>query len=394
MSLSHSGILLGVGAAAFLGPFSQTAYAPSLPELGSFFAVNTVLVNLTISLFMAILALATLLVGPMADRWGRRAMLLPGLLLFTLGSLLCLFAASYWIFLGGRMVQAIGISTAIVIAPTVIGDVFPQQERVAAIGLYQALTFLGPVLGPVVGGLIAAHLQWQWVFALLAAGGLAAWFYNRKHLPETLPAGLVPVPIRLRSFRSVLANRSAVAVLMLGFSQFFGYYVFLVFLPTLLATLYPQQAASTGFFFLPLTAGILAAISLSGRFARRWRRSHVVGAATFGIAGSVLLFWLALSAGLMSLPLLLVFLLAYGLLLGASLPVQTTILVSLFHEEKATAVGSYNFCRFAGAACGPLVGGLISLAYGVDTVFLVLGVLLLAAAWVVKRQLTDALELP
>jgi MFS family permease len=65
-----------VAAAAFLGPFTQTVYAPSQPELGTFFQVNTVMVNLTISLFTAILALSNFVVGPMADRWGRRAILL------------------------------------------------------------------------------------------------------------------------------------------------------------------------------------------------------------------------------------------------------------------------------------------------------------------------------
>ena len=95
MSQSNKATLVGVAAAAFLGPFTQTVYAPSLPELGTFFQVNTVMVNLTISLFTAILALSNFVVGPMADRWGRRAILLPGLIVFSLGSLLCLFAASY-----------------------------------------------------------------------------------------------------------------------------------------------------------------------------------------------------------------------------------------------------------------------------------------------------------
>jgi multidrug resistance protein len=392
MSQSNKAALVGVAAAAFLGPFTQTVYAPSLPELGAFFQVNTVMVNLTISLFTAILALSNFVVGPMADRWGRRAILLPGLIVFSLGSLLCLLAASYWIFLAGRVVQAIGISTALLVAPTVIGDIYPPQERAAAMGVYQTVSFLGPVFGPVVGGLIAAYLHWQWAFALLALAGIAAWLYNRSRLAETLPQGVAPMRITLRTFRRVLANRSAFAIIVLGFSQFFGYYVFLVFLSALLTDLFSQSASSEGFFFVPLTAGILAGISLGARWQKHWGRARIVSASSFAISLNVLLFWLALSAKLMAIPLLLAFLLVYGLLLGCSLPVQSTILVNLFQQEKATAVGSYNFFRFSGAAIGPIAGGIISLAYGINAVFLTLGILLLLAACVVRQNLSDPFD--
>ncbi len=142
----------------------------------------------------------------------------------------------------------------------------------------------------------AAYLHWQWAFALLAAAGIAAWLYNRSRLAETLPQGVVPVRITLQTFRRILANRSAFSIIVLGFSQFFGYYVFLVFLPKLLTALFSQSALSEGFFFVPLTAGILAGISLGGRWQKHWGRARIVGASSFGIGLNVLLFWLALSA--------------------------------------------------------------------------------------------------
>lgn len=390
--MTNKNILIGVSAAAFLGPFTQTVYTPSLPELGSFFQVNTVMANLTISLFTAILALSSFVVGPIADRWGRRATLLPGLAVFTAGSLICLFSGSYWLFLTGRGVQAIGISTAVLMAPTVIGDIYAPQERAQAMGAFQTVTFLGPVLGPVVGGLIAAYLHWQWAFALLAAAGFATWLYNRSELRETLPHDVVAARISLSTFREVLANRSALSIIVLGFSQFYGYYVFLVFLPSLLLSLFALPTSSEGFFFVPLTAGILLGINIGSRWQRVWTRTKIVGISSFGIALNVLLLWSALVAGLVNIPLLLVILLVYGVLLGCSLPVQSTILVNLFKQEKATAVGVYNLFRFTGAAIGPIAGGFIEMAHGLTTVFLSLGVMLLVSAWIVHKQLSDPFE--
>lgn len=392
MVMNKKKILIGISAAAFLGPFTQTVYAPSLPDLGSYFQVNTVLANLTISLFSIILALSSFVIGPLADRRGRRATLLPGLLVYTAGSLMCLFSASYWLFLTGRAIQAVGISAALLVGPAVIGDLYSPQERGEAMGVFQTMSFLGPVVGPVAGGLIAAYLHWQWAFALLAAGGLAAWAYNRRELSETLPHDAVVTKISLNTFREVLANRSAFSIILLGFSQFYGYYVFLVFLPTLLLSLFALPTSYQGLFFVPLTAGMLFGISVGSRWLKAWTRTRIVGISSVGIALNVLLLWAALLAGLVSIPLLVLILLAYGMLLGCSLPVQTTILVNLFKQQKATAVGVYGFFRFTGAAIGPIAGGFFEMAYGLKSVFLSLGVMLLVSAWMVDRQLSDPFE--
>ncbi|HZP87442.1 MAG TPA: MFS transporter, partial [Burkholderiales bacterium] len=373
-------ILLAISGAAFLGPFTQTVYTPSLPELQHYFDVNTVLINLTISLFTAILAVSNFVVGPLADTRGRRAVLLPGLLLFALGSALCLVSTTYGWFLTGRALQACGISTALLVAPTVIGDVYAPDVRARAMSVYQTVSFLGPVFGPVVGGIIAAYLNWRWAFALLAIAALVAWQYNRARLPETLARNADQRRVTLRTFAGVLRNRSALAIVLIGFSQFYGYYAFLVFLPALLASLFALSAGVKGFFFVPLTAGILLGLHVGIRWQRAWSRTRILTASSYAIGVNVLLLWLALSMSLVTMPVLIAFLLVYGMLLGCSLPVQSTILVNLFTTDKGTAVGVYNCLRFTGAAIGPMLGGAIEMAFGVDAVFLNVSILLLAAA--------------
>uniref|UniRef100_UPI003F495CFE MFS transporter n=1 Tax=Cupriavidus yeoncheonensis TaxID=1462994 RepID=UPI003F495CFE len=383
-------VLIGVSAAAFLGPFTQTVYTPSLPELRSVFQVDTLLINLTISLFTAILALSNFVVGPIADTKGRRVTALVGLTIYVLGSAVCLFAPSYSVFLSGRVLQATGISTGTLIAPAVIGDIYEPHERGRAMSSYQTLTFLGPVFGPVVGGLIAAHLQWRWAFGLLVVAGSAVLLYSSLLLKETRPRDLVPPKFRLSTFRRILADRAAFSLLLLGFSQFFGYYIFLVYLPTLLASLFSISMASRGFFFVPLTAGILIGINLGGRWQQHTPGAKIVALCSFGLSLGVLLLFLCLATQWMTIPLLVLFLLIFGVLLGTSLPVQTAMLVNLFKEERATAVGLYNFCRFTGAAAGPLVGGWVELVASTNVVFLMLGLLLTTSAWVVHRNLQRA----
>lgn len=390
--VKRGAMLAGVAAGAFLGPFTQTVYTPALVQLERFFGVNTLLINLTISLFTAILALSNFVIGPIADRWGRRATLLPGLIVYIAGCLVCLAADGYSLFLAGRMLQGAGISAAVLVAPTVIGDIYAPEERARAMSTYQAISFMGPVLGPVLGGAIAYFLAWQWIFVLLAAAGAAVLAYNWRRLKETLPPDSAPPPIGLRMYGQVLQDRSACSILLVGFSQFYGYYVFLVFLPVLLHTMLPQQEQVFGLFFVPLTLGLLLGVRLGARWQRHWPRTRIMNAASFGMAGTVALFWAALHWQSMHIAVLVVLLSCYGMLLGCSTPVQSTILVNLFQQQKGTAMGLYNVARFTGAAIGPVVGGVLVMRWSVDAVFLLLAALLTGAAFVIRRYLSDPYE--
>lgn len=124
-----------------------------------FFHTNTLIINLTISLFTIVLATSQFIVGPLTDIHGRRAVLLPGLLLFIGGSIICLSSSSIHWFLFGRFIQAFGISTGSVVAAAVIGDLYPPDTRGQAMSTYQTMVFLGPVVGPIVGSLIASEIR-------------------------------------------------------------------------------------------------------------------------------------------------------------------------------------------------------------------------------------------
>ena len=390
MEKKQRAILIGLSAATFLGPLTQTIYTPSLPEIGTFFGVDIILVNLTISLYTIILAAGNFIVGPIADIHGRRATLLPGLLLFIAGSVICFFSSAYLLFLAGRTLQAFGISTSLVVAAAVIGDIFAPKDRGQAMSTYQTLLYLGPVVGPVLGSLISAYSHWQWAFAVVAVAGIATFVYNKAILGETLEKkGVVPRKITIRTFKSILVNRAAFAIILLAFSQFYGYYIFLVFLPMLITVLFKVSMASKGLFFVPLTAGIMLGTFLGGRLQMIWSRKRIVVAASYSLGITVLLFSLLLIFGVLSVLLLVTLLSAYGLLLGCSLPAQSTAIVNLFRHEKATAVGVYNFIRFTGASVGPIAGEAIRNMAGDRVLFCSLGVMLMIAALVIHRHFYD-----
>lgn len=372
-------ILAGVSATAFLGPFTQTVYAPSLADVGTDLQVGTLLVNLTISVYSIIFALSGFVWGPFGDSRGRRTALLTGLALFLAGSVLCLLASSYAWFLAGRIVQAGGISAGSVIAAAVIGDVYRPRDRAHAMSIYQLVVFLGPVCGPVIGGFVAGHLHWQWAFGLLVLAGVAVLVYDHRRLPETLHRPDDSPGWTSARMRAVAGSRTARAMFFLGFGQFYGYYVFLVFVPALV-TPFGLSTARTGLMFVPLTAGIFVGIVAARRWFPHWVPARIIGTSAWVTAATVLLLWSLLAVDRLSPVLLAAVLAGYGLTFGASLPAQSTLLVTVFSTDRATAMGMYNFARFTGAAAGPLLGAVVADRYGIPALCGSLGLFLLLAA--------------
>ncbi|MBL8491684.1 MAG: MFS transporter, partial [Rhodocyclaceae bacterium] len=99
-----------------LQPLSTDLYLPTLPHLGSYFAVSPAVVQQTLSLFIIGFGVAQLLSGPLSDRYGRRPVLLGGLWIYLLASLACAAAPAMSVLVAARYVQAVGSCTAVVVA--------------------------------------------------------------------------------------------------------------------------------------------------------------------------------------------------------------------------------------------------------------------------------------
>jgi multidrug resistance protein len=367
-----------VAFAAFLGPFTQTVYAPILPELGAALATTPLLINLSISIFTFVLAFMQIVYGPLVDRSGRKPILLMGLAVYVGASLGCFLAPNIELLLLFRALQAVGIAAGAVVAVTVIGDRFEGAERGRAMGSFQMMVALGPVVGPVVGGFIGEHVDYHYVFLLLTAAGVLVLLANAFWLQETRPAGATPKAFHPAEYLDVLRNRQGLAIMLLSFVQYYAFYNYLVFMPRVLDTTYGLSASEKGLVFLPLSIAVVIGSFVGGRLLGRWRPRPML-LLTAGLnALSVLLF---LGVAQWSLALLVLAASAFGLFLGLSLPVQTSVLMDLYPHNRATAVGSYNFFRFMGMATGPVLGswlyqdGNLGVLYGFAAAAFLLAVL-------------------
>ncbi|MBP3963029.1 MFS transporter [Paenibacillus lignilyticus] len=380
-------ILYIVAFAAFLGPFTQTIYTPVLPEVASELHSTSFIVNLTISVFTLFLAIMQMIYGPLTDSKGRRKVILFGITLYVIASIGCFFSANIELLIVFRALQAIGIAAGSVVAVTVISDLFDGKERGQAMGTFQMLVSLGPVLGPVIGGFLSGMFNFHSVFLALAATGMLVLIFNYLYLKETKPDNVEAGRFQLRDFAAIFQNRIGSSIIYLGFIQYYVFYDFLVFLPSILSDRYGLSAEQKGLVFLPMSLGIVVGSYLGGKIQARMDGEKLLVLTTYLCVISVVFFLISYS---FSLGWLLAGIIFFGLSLGFSLPVQTTLLTNAFTKNRATAVGAYNFFRYMGMAFSPIVG---SPLYHIGGNYLLFGfiiIVFLAFALLLSRRLLGA----
>src|SRR4051794_11855335 len=112
--------------------------------------------------------------GKLADLFGRRLIFVVGLTIFTLASLACGLAGSADVLIGARVVQGVGAALMNPATLSIITVTFPPQQRGKAIGIWVGVSALALAIGPLVGGLITEHVNWNWIFFINVPVGAIA----------------------------------------------------------------------------------------------------------------------------------------------------------------------------------------------------------------------------
>lgn len=197
-----------VAGCLMLQPLSTDLYLASLPHLAVDFNTSPAAVQQTLSLFVFGVGIAQLIGGPLSDRFGRRPVLLWGLVIYIGASLACALAPSLDLLIAARFVQATGCCTAIVVARALIRDTHAPTEGARMIAQASSLLSLAPLAGPILGGYLQVWFGWRaaFVFHALFCSVLAAaawrWLQetNRQPNPAAIrPAKLVAVYRRIAS---------------------------------------------------------------------------------------------------------------------------------------------------------------------------------------------------
>lgn len=272
LRLNSTAATLVLAAFVALGPLATDMYLPALPAMAAALNAAPADVQLTLSVYMVGLALAQLVYGPLADRFGRKPLLLVGLLLFTLASLACALTRSIEAMIVFRLLQALGGSAGPVLARAAVRDVHDPLEAARILSYLGTATALAPALAPIGGGYLLVTFGWPSVFVFLAAYGLAAtallWFALPESLSPALRQSIHPVAIA-RNYRFLLRHRDYVGYTLACAFTFAGLFAFLSGASFVLIEFLGVSPQHFGYYFILAVGGYVTGTLFAGRLSRR-----------------------------------------------------------------------------------------------------------------------------
>lgn len=164
----------------------------ALPAIGTAFRASTAEVQWVINAYLLPLSALLLLGGAMGDLYGRKLMLIAGIVLFAAASLLCALAPSLTIFLAGRALQGLGAAMLLPSSLAILGDTFRGEARGRAVGTWAAAGAMAGAAAPLLGGWLVDRVGWASIFLInlpvAAAAILLAWLHVRESADRRRPS--------------------------------------------------------------------------------------------------------------------------------------------------------------------------------------------------------------
>lgn len=221
--LSTAELVAMVAGLSALNALAIDIMLPALPDIGRDFALsNDNDRQLVVVSYVALFGVSQLVYGPLADAFGRRSVLIYALGVFIAGSVLCVIAPSFELFLAARALQGVGAAATRVIATAVVRDLTEGRRMAQVMSMAMTVFMIVPIIAPGLGQLILFAAPWRWIFGALLIYALVILGWTLVRLPETLK------PEYRTSFspRAIAANYLAV----LRERQTVGYMIATMFL--------------------------------------------------------------------------------------------------------------------------------------------------------------------
>ena len=278
----------------FIGPLSLHLFIPAMWAVKEEFGVSTGMAQLTMSLAMLSMAFFTVAYGGLSDRFGRKRVLLAGLVLFTFGAAACMVAANMPMLLAGRILQGAGAGCGVVLARAIARDVYGQDRVAQVIAYLTAAYVLGPMVAPPIGGQLTVLFGWRALFVLASAVGLLVILAVIFGVPETrarsaaLPHGV------FAGYKSLLRRPRFVGFMLQPGLMSAAFFTHATAASFLAAEHLGADAAKIGLWFLAFPIGFMTGSFISGRIgANRSIEFMTILGGVIGVAsGALLVGWL------------------------------------------------------------------------------------------------------
>lgn len=347
-----------------LSALAMNIFLPSLPGMTAYYQTDYRVMQLSVAVYLAVNAVLQILIGPISDKFGRRPVLLWGMVLFLVATLGCILAPTAEIFLAFRMAQAV-ITVAMVLTRAAVRDMYPQDQAASMIGYVTMGMAVVPMIGPAIGGALDEVFGWKANFWMLfGLGALCLWLVW-SDLGETARTSGKTLPQQFREYPELLTSQRFWGYAMAAAFTSGAFFAYLGGAPFVGTEVFGLSPAQLGLYFGAPAVGYMLGNFLSGRFSVRYGINRMIlwGCSTCagGLAISLAIF-LSGNGSLLSFFGLMTFV---GLGNGMTIPNATSGMLSVRPHLAGTASGlggalmiggGAALSAFAGALLGPGTG--------------------------------------
>ncbi len=339
-----------------ISPLAIDMYLPAMALMATDLATDIHWVELSVSAYLLGFAIGQLSGGPLSDRFGRKPLIMIGLLVFTLSSYYLIDADSLSELLWLRVVQALGGGLATVNAAAIVRDLFRGADVARTLSMVAMITMMAPLLAPVLGALLLSLSGWRTIFLTLTVYGGVALLLLSTLLPESHPPCARKRRWPVQDYRRVLSHpRARILILALSLS-YSGMFIFITASPYLYLEHFSRTPQQFPWLFGANILVMMVMNRLNIWLLNRYHSQVILRAGLTLQACCALLmvtlFSLHPAASLwLVLPLMMVFIGSLGLV-GAN---ATAMILHHFRDISATANALAGVLQFCGGALAGLL---------------------------------------
>lgn len=289
--------ILILGLLSMLTPLAIDMYLPSFGDIAQDLSVPKERIQTTLALFTLGFAFGMLLWGPLSDSFGRKLMILIGVLVAAFIALMLTQVDNIIHFYFLRFLQGFFGSAPAVVAGALLRDLFNKEAFSKMMSMVMMVTMIAPLVAPILGGYLADQFHWHSIFYLLSGLGFLSAFLVGFRIPESLPKERrIPLDLMgvLRNYRAVGTNKRVLGYIFTNAFSYSGMFCFLTSGSLVYTGVYGVAPKNFGYFFILNIGVMMVATFFSGRLVGKLGTERIlrIGLLIQLIAG----LWLALCA--------------------------------------------------------------------------------------------------
>lgn len=331
-------VILGLVSA--IGPFAIDMYLPALPTIGADLHASDVAVQMSLVVVFLSFAIGPLIVGPLADMYGRKPVMYGGLIVFALASVGAALAPNVGSLIAFRVIQGLGASTGMVVPRAVVRDLATGPEAAKLMSLLMLVFSVSPILAPLTGSFIIDAFGWRGVFWAVTIAAVIGFALMAVGLEETRPAehrGGSSFGATWEGYKQLVVDRNFLGLVLIGGFGISSFFVYLANSSFVIIDHYGFTPSQYSLFFSVNAVSFFAMSQGSGWLAERFGLRRVVRAAVFAYATAIVALWLGMASGVQSAWFMAALLFVGFGFLGLVIPTTAVLAMEEYGEIAGTA---------------------------------------------------------